>query len=41
MIDAIVDAARDWPDKCGAIGLETKQTELLAQLLHGRIKSLM
>jgi serine/threonine-protein kinase HipA len=40
MIDALVDAARVWPDKCEQIGFEDRQTELLAQLLHARIKSL-
>lgn len=41
MIDAMVDAARAWPDRCGDIGFDTKQTELLAQLLRTRINSLM
>jgi serine/threonine-protein kinase HipA len=40
MIDALVDAARVWPDKCDQIGFEDRQTELLAQLLHTRIDSL-
>lgn len=40
MIDAIVDAAEDWPDKCGEIGFDDRQTTLLAQMLRRRIDSL-
>jgi serine/threonine-protein kinase HipA len=40
MIDAIVGAAQDWPDKCGAIGFDDRQTKLLAQTLRTRIGSL-
>lgn len=40
MIDAIVDAAHDWPDKCGEIGFDERQTRLLAQMLRRRIDSL-
>jgi serine/threonine-protein kinase HipA len=40
MIDAIVDAAQDWPDKCGEIGFDDRQTKLLAQMLRRRIDSL-
>jgi serine/threonine-protein kinase HipA len=40
MIDAFVDAARVWPDKCDQIGFEDQPTELLAQLLHTRIDGL-
>jgi serine/threonine-protein kinase HipA len=40
MIDAIVDAAQDWPDKCGEIGFDDRQTKLLAQMLRKRIDSL-
>lgn len=40
MIDAIVDAARDWPAKCGEIGFDERRTELLAQMLRSRIDSL-
>jgi serine/threonine-protein kinase HipA len=40
MIEALVDAAQIWPDKCDQIGFEDRQTELLAQLLHTRIASL-
>jgi serine/threonine-protein kinase HipA len=39
MIDAIVDAAQDWPDKCGEIGFDDRQTKLLAQMLRTRIES--
>jgi serine/threonine-protein kinase HipA len=40
MIDSIVERARDWPDRCGAIGFDDRQTELLAQMLRHRIESL-
>jgi serine/threonine-protein kinase HipA len=40
MIEAIVDAAQDWPDKCGEIGFDDRQTKLLAQMLRTRIDSL-
>ncbi|MCV7091097.1 type II toxin-antitoxin system HipA family toxin [Mycobacterium interjectum] len=40
MIDGIVDAAHDWPDRCGEIGFDERQTTLLAQMLRRRIDSL-
>lgn len=40
MIDAIVDAAQDWPDKCGEIGFDERQTKLLTQMLSKRMDSL-
>lgn len=40
MIDAIVDAAHDWPDRCREIGLDDHQTDLLARMLRKRIDSL-
>ena len=40
MIDAIVDAAQEWPDRCGEIGFDHRQTGLLAQMLRARIDSL-
>ena len=40
MIDAIVGAAEDWPDKCGEIGYDEPQTKLLAQMLRKRMDSL-
>lgn len=40
MIDAVVDAAQDWPDKCGEIGFDERQTKLLAQMLVKRMDSL-
>jgi serine/threonine-protein kinase HipA len=40
MIDAVVDAAQDWPDKCGEIGFDDRQTGLLAQMVRTRIDSL-
>ncbi|MFZ0835042.1 MAG: HipA domain-containing protein, partial [Mycobacterium sp.] len=39
-IDAIVDAAQAWPDRCGEIGFDDRQTALLASMLHTRIDSL-
>lgn len=36
MIDSIVDAAQDWPDRCGEIGFDDRQTELLADMLRTR-----
>jgi len=36
----IVAAAQDWPDKCGEIGFDDRQTNLLAQMLRKRIGSL-
>ena len=40
MIDALVDTAQTWPDKCDQIGFEQRQTELLADMLRSRIESL-
>lgn len=40
MIDSIVDGAQDWPSRCGDIGFDDRQTELLAQMLRKRIGSL-
>ena len=40
MIDAIVEAAEDWPDKCGEIGFDDHQTTLLEKMLRTRIDSL-
>ncbi|BBZ14763.1 type II toxin-antitoxin system HipA family toxin [Mycobacterium branderi] len=40
MIDSIVDAAQDWPDRCGDIGFDDRQTELLKEMLRKRISSL-
>jgi len=40
MIDAVVGAAQDWPDRCGEIGFDERQTELLARMLRARIASL-
>ncbi|HWT47281.1 MAG TPA: type II toxin-antitoxin system HipA family toxin [Mycobacterium sp.] len=40
MIDTIVDAAHDWPDKCGEIGFDDRETKLLAQMLRTRTESL-
>ena len=40
MIDEIIDAAQDWPDRCQEIGFDDRQTELLTEMLYARIKSL-
>ncbi|MED5811160.1 type II toxin-antitoxin system HipA family toxin [Mycolicibacterium sp. 050232] len=40
MIDELVDAAYDWPDRCGQIGFDDRQTELLADMLRTRLGSL-
>ncbi|ETW24748.1 type II toxin-antitoxin system HipA family toxin [Mycobacterium gastri] len=40
MIDSIVDAAQEWPVRCGDIGFDDRQTELLAHMLRTRIGSL-
>jgi serine/threonine-protein kinase HipA len=40
MIDAVVDAAQDWPDRCDEIGFDERQTKLLAQMLIRRMASL-
>jgi hypothetical protein len=40
MIDSIVDAARDWPDRCGEIGFPTRQTDRFADTLRSRIATL-
>lgn len=40
MIDALVDAAQDWPERCDQIGFDDRQTALLAQLLRTRMDSL-
>jgi serine/threonine-protein kinase HipA len=40
MVDTVVDAAQDWPDRCGEIGFDDRQTKLLAQMLRTRIDSL-
>ncbi|ORA82039.1 type II toxin-antitoxin system HipA family toxin [Mycobacterium malmoense] len=41
MIDGIVDAAARWPDRCGQIGFDERQTELLSGMLRRRIATLM
>ncbi len=40
MIDAMIDAATAWPDRCGEIGFDDQQTERLAQMLYTRLDSL-
>jgi serine/threonine-protein kinase HipA len=40
MINEIIDAAQGWPDRCQEIGFDDRRTELLAEMLRARIKSL-
>ncbi len=40
MIDSIIEAAEDWPDRCEEIGFTARQTELLTNMLRTRIKTL-
>ncbi len=40
MIDAILDAAQPWVDRCENIGFEPRQTELLTTMLRSRIDGL-
>jgi serine/threonine-protein kinase HipA len=40
VIDALVDAAQVWPERCDQIGFDDRQTERLAQMLRTRIDSL-
>ncbi|CQD10855.1 hypothetical protein BN970_02163 [Mycolicibacterium conceptionense] len=40
MIDELIDAANDWPDRCGRIGFGDRETELLADMLRTRLGSL-
>lgn len=40
MIDELVDAASDWPDRCGQTGFDDRQTDLLADMLRTRLGSL-
>jgi serine/threonine-protein kinase HipA len=40
MIDSIVDAAQAWPDRCGDIGFDDRQTRLLTEMLRTRIGSI-
>ncbi|MCX2934811.1 type II toxin-antitoxin system HipA family toxin [Mycobacterium sp. CVI_P3] len=40
MIDAIIDTAVAWPDRCGEIGFDDRQTERLATMLRTRLDNL-
>jgi len=40
MLDALVDSARPWPDRCDEIGFDDRQTDLLAEMLRTRLGSL-
>lgn len=40
MIDSVVHAAGEWPDRCVEIGFDTRQTQLLSDMLRARIETL-
>lgn len=40
LIDALVDAAQAWPERCDQIGFDDRQTGLLAKMLRTRMDSL-
>ena len=40
MLDALVDGAAPWPDRCDRIGFDDRQTDLLAQLIRTRADSM-
>ena len=40
MIDSVVEAAKEWPDRCEEIGFTERQTQLLTNLLRARIDTL-
>jgi serine/threonine-protein kinase HipA len=40
MIDSIVDAAGEWPNRCEEIGFTDRQTELLTDMLRARLETL-
>ncbi|HEX4587878.1 MAG TPA: hypothetical protein VH185_07920 [Mycobacterium sp.] len=40
MIDSIVDAAGEWPNRCDEIGFTDRQTELLTGMLRSRLATL-
>jgi serine/threonine-protein kinase HipA len=40
MIESVVHAAGEWPDRCAEIGFDTRQTQLLAEMLRARIETL-
>lgn len=40
LIDAVVDAAQAWPERCDQIGFDDRQTGLLAKMLRTRMDSL-
>jgi serine/threonine-protein kinase HipA len=40
MIDSVVHAAGEWPDRCAEIGFDTRQTQLVAEMLRARIETL-
>jgi serine/threonine-protein kinase HipA len=40
MIDDVVAAAREWPDRCAEIGFPQRDTESLCDLMKSRIDTL-
>jgi len=40
MVDGLIDGAEPWPQRCGDIGFDDRQTTLLADMLRARIDTL-
>jgi serine/threonine-protein kinase HipA len=40
MLDELVDAAQGWPQRCGQIGFDDRQSQLLHSMMQARIESL-
>jgi serine/threonine-protein kinase HipA len=40
MIDSVADAAQDWPERCGDVGFDDRNSDRLAKMLRSRIGSL-
>lgn len=40
MLDAMVEAAAAWPDRCEEIGFDDRQTHRLGDMLRTRLDSL-
>lgn len=40
MTDQLIEAASPWAERCGEIGFDGRQTDLLSELIRGRIDSL-
>jgi serine/threonine-protein kinase HipA len=40
MIDYVVKAAAEWPQRCAEIGFAARETDLLSEMLKNRIDTL-